>query len=173
MQAVAALTVQQIIREQDLVANVRIRGQDLMNKLKLALDKHPNVGNIRGMGLFIGIEIVENKLTKEPFDPKLNIADRLASLALLPPHNISVYPGSGGVDGVKGDHIIIAPAYNINEKDVDHIVKTISNLVHCAFKPSTFFQRRSADLKSTFYSMNNKRIKYFLDKKRAKPTIHI
>lgn len=136
-----------------------------MDKLKLALDNHPDVGNIRGMGLFICIEFVENKITKQPFDPKLNIADRLATLGLSRPHNISVYPGSGGVDGVKGDHIIIAPAYNITPKDVDHIAKTVSNLIHCAFKKTTFFQRRSADLKSTFYSLNNKRIKYFLEKK--------
>lgn len=127
-----------------------------MDKLNLELGFHPHVGDIRGMGLFIGIEFVANKMTKESFDPKLNIADKLTSLALLPPYNISLYPGSGGVDGIKGDHFIIAPAYNITEKDVDHIVAMVSNLVHDAFKQSTFLQRNLASLKSTYYSIKNK-----------------
>jgi hypothetical protein len=149
------------------VENAAIKGADLMYKLKLALDKHPHVGNIRGMGLFIGIEFVANKITKGAFDPKLNIAEKLATLALLPPYNISLYPGSGGVDGTRGDHFIIAPAYNITQEEVDHIVRMVSNLVHDAFKQTTYLQRKYANLKRTFYSLNNIR-KDFLDRNKVR-----
>lgn len=146
--------------------NSRILGADLMKKLKAVLDKHPHVGDIRGKGLFIGIEFVANKKTKEPFDPKLGIAGKLADLALSHPFNISVYPGTGTKDGIKGDHIILAPAYNITVKDVDHIVEVVSAVVNTAFRQCTFYERKSADLKNTYRSMKEKLSKLFFGKKK-------
>lgn len=95
---------------------------------------HPNVGDIRGKGLFLGIEFVEDKETKEPFDPKFGIAQKILDLAISPPYNMTVYPGTGTVDGVRGDHIIIAPSYPVTDKDLDHIVKVISSVIHEVFK---------------------------------------
>lgn len=161
LQAAIAYVTQLIIREEKLVENVAKLGPVLMVKLKRALDEHPHVGNIRGMGFFIGIEFVANQITKEPFDPKLNIAEKLTALALTPPYNMSFYPGTGGVDGIKGDHFIIAPAYNITEKDVNHIVKVVSDLIHDAFKQSTYLERKYADLNSTLYRFNNKKVNTF------------
>jgi adenosylmethionine-8-amino-7-oxononanoate aminotransferase/NADH:ubiquinone oxidoreductase subunit 3 (subunit A) len=157
LQLAAVSAVQEIILEEKLLENMAKLSPYLIKKLKLALDKHPNVGDIRGMGFFIGIEFVVNKITKEPFDPKLNIAEKLASFALLPPYEMSFYPGSAGADGTRGDHLLIAPAYNITVKEVDHIVAKASDLIHDSFKQSTYLDRMSADLKSTFYSLEKKK----------------
>jgi adenosylmethionine-8-amino-7-oxononanoate aminotransferase len=70
----AALEVQRIIAEEDLVANVRKQGALLGQLLKEKLEKHPAVGDIRGKGLFWGIEFVSNKATKEPFAPEEGVA---------------------------------------------------------------------------------------------------
>lgn len=82
IQAAAALKVLEIIEKENLLANVVLRGDSLKAKLIAALGKHPNIGDIRGSGLFIGIEIVANRYTKEPFDPKLNIAQKLVDMAV-------------------------------------------------------------------------------------------
>jgi len=132
-----------------------------MRKLKLALDDHPHVGNIRGMGLFIGIEFVANKSTKEPFDHRLNLAYKLTTLALSKPYSISLYPGSGGVDGVRGDHFIISPPYNINEKDVDYIVDKVSLLINKAFSQATYLEIMRAYLNKHSNIFSNK-IKTFI-----------
>jgi len=161
LQAAAALTVQQIIRREGLVENAAKMGADLMRKLKLALDDHPHVGNIRGMGLFIGIEFVANKSTKEPFDHRLNLAYKLTTLALSKPYSISLYPGSGGVDGVRGDHFIISPPYNINEKDVDYIVDKVSLLINKAFSQATYLEIMRAYLNKHSNIFSNK-IKTFI-----------
>ena len=74
-----------------------------------------------------------NKVTKEPFDPKLGLARKIVDLAISPKFNMTIYPGTGTVDGVKGDHIIIAPPFIIKKKDVDYIVKVVSAVVHDVF----------------------------------------
>lgn len=133
VQAAAALEVQRIIREDKLMNNVIKQGAYLEKRLKAVLGDHPNVGDIRGRGLFWGLEFVKDKMTKEPFDSKLGVAQKILDLAISPPFNMTVYPGTGTVDGVRGDHIIIAPSYIVTEKDVDHIVKVISAVVHIIF----------------------------------------
>lgn len=132
--ASAALEVQKILREDNLLENVRTQGTYMEEQLKLLLGNHPNVGDIRGKGLFWGIEFVRDKETKEPFDPKLGMAQRVLDCAISPPHNMCVYPGGGTVDGKSGDHIILAPSYIITKEDVDHITKVISDVIHEVFK---------------------------------------
>ena len=127
--AAAALEVQRIVREENLLDNVIKQGKYLEERLKAKIGDHPNVGDIRGKGLFWGLEFVENKATKEPFDPKLRVAQKILDLAISPPFNMTVYPGTGSVDGVRGDHIILAPAYTITKDDVDHIVRVISGVI--------------------------------------------
>ncbi|RMZ68648.1 aminotransferase [Pyrenophora seminiperda CCB06] len=129
MACAAGLAVQQIVQDDCLIENVREKGDKLMKKLMARLESHPNVGNIRGKGFFYGIEFVQDKKSKTPFDRKLNIAWRIHELGLKDGYNIYIYPGSGTVDGDRGDHIIIAPAFNITNVDIDIIVESVGKLV--------------------------------------------
>ncbi|KAI1809859.1 exocyst complex protein exo70 [Poronia punctata] len=130
----AALEVQRIIREERLIDNVSKMGNLLSTRLKELLGSHPNVGDIRGRGLFWGIEFVKDKTTKEPFPGSSNVSFEMSQLGLTNPYSIAVYPGSGTVDGVNGDHIIISPAYNITQADVEIIATTVQRLVEDYFK---------------------------------------
>lgn len=129
----AIVAVQRIIRESRLVDNVRIMGALLGKLLHDSLDSHPNVGDIRGRGLFWGIELVQDKTTKTPFPPADHVAMELNELGLSPPYSIVVYPGGGTVDGVSGDHIIIAPAYTVTAEDIEYVARTVARLVEDFF----------------------------------------
>nr|ATI20222.1 putative aminotransferase [Juglanconis oblonga] len=134
IQAAAALEVLRIIQEDNLLDNVTKLGVYFEQALKAVLGDHPNVGNIRGQGLFLGIEFVKAKESKEPFHLNMGIASKILDMAISPQFNMTVYPGTGTVDGVHGDHIILAPPYIITKKDVDHIIKVVSSVVHLVFK---------------------------------------
>lgn len=134
VQAAASLEVQRILREENLLENVRIQGAYLETLLNSYLRHHPNVGDIRGKGLFWGIEFVKDKETKSPFDPKLAVASRVQKLALSEPYNMTVYPGTGCADGMAGDHIILAPAYIITKKEIERIAQTITEVIRSVFK---------------------------------------
>ena len=131
--AVAALKVHQIIKEEDLLSNVKKVGDYLGKTLKAKLSNHKNVGDIRGEGFFWGVEFVKDKITKEPFDSKLGVSREIVDLAKSPEFNMTFYPGTGTVDGVNGDHIIIAPPFIVTEQDVDHIVKVVSAVIDRIF----------------------------------------
>ncbi|KAL1852825.1 hypothetical protein VTK73DRAFT_9130 [Phialemonium thermophilum] len=131
----AALEVQRIIRDEDLLSNVRTKGPHLSKSLFQKLGGHPNVGDIRGRGLFWGIEFVKNKETGEPFPLSDQVAMEISELALGKEYAISVYPGTGTArDGLAGDHIILAPPYNITGDDVELITSTVKRLVEDYFK---------------------------------------
>ncbi|KAI3331385.1 exocyst complex protein exo70 [Ustulina deusta] len=127
----AALEVQKIIREDNLVQNVWKMGGLLSAKLKDLLASHPNVGDIRGSGLFWGVEFVTDKTSNRPFPSSFGVASGIAEMGLTEPYCIAVYPGSGTADGINGDHIIIAPPYNISPADVETIATTVQRLVEC------------------------------------------
>ncbi|RPB03321.1 aminotransferase [Choiromyces venosus 120613-1] len=128
----AALEVQRIVREQSLVSNVARMGKYLSNLLKSKLGDHPYVGDIRGKGLFWGLEFVENKTTKEPFDPKLGVSMRVFQKGM--DTGMSFYPGNGTADGVKGDHVLIAPMYDVTEEDCDFIVGKVLGVIEAVFE---------------------------------------
>ena len=148
LQAIVVNVLQCFFREENLVEKSAEMGAYIKEELIKAIGNHPHVGDIRGTGLFIAVEMVVNKITKEPFHPSLNIGQKITSLGLRHPYNISLYPGSGCVDGIRGDHFIISPAYNITKKDADLIVARVSALIHDAFKQSTYFQRKFAAFKN-------------------------
>lgn len=125
----ASLAVQKIIRTTDLLTNVKTQGKYLEKLLHHRLDAHPNVGDVRGRGLFWGIELVKDKASKEPFDPKIKVAQKLHELGMSSKYSISIYPGQGTVDGVRGDHIMLAPAYNITKDEVLLIVDRVSAMI--------------------------------------------
>ena len=105
--AVAAMEVQGFIMENDLLKNVKNQGDYLGKSLRDNLSGHPNVGDIRGQGLFLGIELVEDKVTKNPFNPELRVAHKIVNLAKSPEFNMTFYPGVGTVDGVKGTTLLL------------------------------------------------------------------
>ncbi|KAK5138539.1 hypothetical protein LTR08_000127 [Meristemomyces frigidus] len=130
----AALEVQRIIAEGDLIANVRKQGALLGRLLVEKLAAHPAVGDIRGSGLFWAIEFVADKATKEPFETHEAVAMGIHELGMQEPFNISLYPGTGTADGRRGDHIILAPAYTVSEADVHHIVDTTMKVIRTFFR---------------------------------------
>ncbi|KAI3398841.1 hypothetical protein diail_8532 [Diaporthe ilicicola] len=125
----AVVAVQRIIQEGNLVANVRIMGELLGKSLQARLGSHKNVGDIRGRGLFWAIEFVQDKATKAPFPAKNNVSMEISELGLTGEYSVMVYPGAGTVDGVQGDHIIIAPPYTVTSEDIEHVVLSVSRLV--------------------------------------------
>ncbi len=125
----AALEVQRIIREEKLLSNVQAMGALLSKGLRGRLEGHPNVGDIRGRGLFWGIEFVADKKTLDPFPAEEHVAIAISELGLTPQYGIGVYPGSGSADGIRGDHIIISPAFNVRKDDIEWIVDTVARLV--------------------------------------------
>ncbi|KAK5715746.1 hypothetical protein LTR17_016656 [Elasticomyces elasticus] len=129
----AALEVQKIIQEQDLVSNVRKQGGLLGKLLKERLSKHPAVGDIRGKGLFWGIEFVKDKSTKQPFEPGEAVAMGIHELGMQEPWNISLYPGTGSVDGRCGDHILVAPAYTVTAQEIKYLVDTTARVIEKFF----------------------------------------
>lgn len=150
----AALEVQRIIQDDDLVSNVRMQGKLLGQLLSEKLSTHRFVGNVRGQGLFWGIEFVRDKATKAPFDPADAVAMGIHELGkypfrmknlvqrnmtadtivgMQPPFNISLYPGTGTADGVKGDHILIAPAYNVTSDEIRMIVDVVAAVIEGFF----------------------------------------
>ncbi|KAF7595693.1 hypothetical protein BBP40_005137 [Aspergillus hancockii] len=118
----AAFEVQQIIKEENLLENVRDLGEYLGNRLKERLGDHKHVGDIRGRGFFWGIEFVKNKETKEPFSAEQKIAPLIQKTGVSE-YSISFIPGVGVADGKNGDIVQIAPPYNVTRADIDLIVE--------------------------------------------------
>lgn len=130
----AALEVQAIIKRDSLIENARSMGQRLGDGLKLALGGHPHVGDIRGRGLLWAIEFVQEKATKAPFPTSAGIARKVRQVGMREPHNIALYPGGGTADGVVGDHVMIAPAYNVTSFEVDLIIRLVTDVIQETFK---------------------------------------
>jgi adenosylmethionine-8-amino-7-oxononanoate aminotransferase len=123
----AALAVNKILRQPDMMPRVRASGIRLEKALRDGLRDHPHVGDIRGKGLFWGLEFVADRSTKEPFDPKMGVAIGIHNLGMEEPYSFSIYPGSGTMDGKRGDHVLIAPPYTCTDEEIDLIAaKTIS-----------------------------------------------
>lgn len=120
----AALAVQETIEQEDLLANVRRMGRALESRLRETFGKHPHAGDIRGRGLFWGIELVEDRSEKKPFDPALKVHARIKREAME--RGLICYPSGGTADGISGDHILLAPPYIINESHIEEIVRTLS-----------------------------------------------
>lgn len=132
----AVVAVQQIIQENHLISNVRAMGKLLEERLRDSIGQHPNVGDIRGRGLFWGIELVQDKSTKAPFPSTANVAMKVNELGLTESYSIVVYPGTGTVDGLVGDHIILAPPYTVTAGDIEYIVQTVTRLIEDFFPAS-------------------------------------
>ncbi|KAL8709278.1 MAG: hypothetical protein Q9225_007478 [Loekoesia sp. 1 TL-2023] len=107
-------------------------GEYLEAELRKHLSDHPNVGDIRGRGLFWGVEFVKDKASKEHFDKSQGIADAVHVLAL--DRGVSIYPGAGTADGVHGDHFLVAPPYNVSKEEIDHTVSVMQSSIEDVFE---------------------------------------
>ena len=118
-----ALVVQQRLHEGGLLARVNPTGRLLEQKLRAAFGSHPHVGDIRGRGLFWGVELVLDRASKQAFDPALRLHARLKKAALAA--GLMCYPMGGSVDGRRGDHVLLAPPFIIEESQLDEIVNIL------------------------------------------------
>jgi len=116
----AALAVQQTIQDEDLLSNVLARGEQLRAALRQALAEHPHVGDVRGRGLFVGVELVAERDTKAAIDPVLRTHAKVKAEAMS--RGLLVYPMGGTIDGKSGDHILLAPPFICTAADIDEIV---------------------------------------------------
>ena len=116
----AGLAVQKIVRRDNLVAKATADGEYVFGRLGKALGNLDFIGDIRGRGLFIGIELVADRETKEPYDPNLQLFARVRETAFA--NGLICYPTGGNVDGVRGDQIILSPPYTATRDELDEIV---------------------------------------------------
>jgi adenosylmethionine-8-amino-7-oxononanoate aminotransferase len=91
-----------------------------MESLRRTFGDHPHVGDIRGRGLFVGLEFVRDRATGEPFDPALQVHATLKRLAM--DNGLMCYPMGGTIDGRRGDHVLLAPPFTATEDEIDEIV---------------------------------------------------
>jgi hypothetical protein len=122
-----ALAVQKRLHEDGLLKKVTPMGALLERKLRDAFENHPHVGDIRGRGLFRGVEIVEDRATKKPFDPKLRMHARVKRKAMQA--GLMCYPMGGTIDGVQGDHVLLAPPFIVDETQLDELVDKLGDAI--------------------------------------------
>ncbi len=128
--AATANKVVEIIARPETLANVNAMGARLQNGLEAVLGASPYVGDIRGRGLFRGIELVADRDTKAPFDPSRKIHAKIKRHAMA--RGLISSPMGGTIDGIHGDHILLAPPYIIETDDVDLIIERIADAINAA-----------------------------------------
>nr|WP_280530977.1 aspartate aminotransferase family protein [Shinella yambaruensis] len=130
MAAAAGLAVQQVIRRENLLANVVAMGAELESQLVERLGNHHHVGDIRGRGLFRGVELVADRAGKQPFDPKFKLNGLIKKEAMA--RGLMVYPMGGTIDGRQGDHVLIAPPFIVERADITRIVERLGDAIDAA-----------------------------------------
>jgi len=126
----AALAVQRVIRRDKLLDNVVRQGDLLQRRLRERFGNHHHVGDIRGRGLFQGIELVEGRGEKKSFDPALKLNARIKAEAMA--RGLLVYPMGGTIDGARGDHVLLAPPFIVQPQDIETIVERLGGAIDAA-----------------------------------------
>tara|TARA_R110002020_G_scaffold475604_2_gene711263 strand:+ start:27102 stop:28379 length:1278 start_codon:yes stop_codon:yes gene_type:complete len=121
--AVGCAVIKEML-ENDLFAQVRARGEYLSAQLQHRFGQHPHIGDIRGRGLFQGIEIVEDRESKTPFDPARGLAGRIKKAAFA--EGLACYPMAGTRDGRLGDHVLLAPPFIATEAELDGALDSLA-----------------------------------------------
>lgn len=130
--AAASLAVQQTIQRERLLDNVQARGAELFSALGQRFETHPHIGDIRGRGLFIGLELVADRETKTPFVAEMPLATLLHKAAME--NGLMIYPGGGTIDGKQGHHILLAPAFIFESTHVEELVDKLAVSIDAAIK---------------------------------------
>jgi adenosylmethionine-8-amino-7-oxononanoate aminotransferase len=128
-----ALAVHKRLHQGGLLARVNPMGALLENALRAAFADHPHIGDIRGRGLFWGIELVQDRATKQPFDPAFRLHARLKQHAL--DAGLLCYPMGGTIDGVAGDHVVLAPPFISEPAQVEELVEKLKKGLRNAIQP--------------------------------------
>ena len=128
----AALAVQKAIESRGLLARVNQLGDGLRARLQASLGDHPHVGDIRGRGLFQGIELVADRESKAAFDPALKLHAKLKQAAMA--EGLMCYPMGGTLDGQRGDHILLAPPFILENHHLDEIAGKLLTAINTTLK---------------------------------------
>jgi adenosylmethionine-8-amino-7-oxononanoate aminotransferase len=128
--AAAGLAVLRAILGRGLLAQVEARGASLRAALEARFGQHPHVGDIRGRGLFLGLELVADRAAKAPFDPALGLAARVKRAAFEA--GLICYPMGGTVDGWQGDHVLLAPPFIISEDEIAQLTDRLAQALEAA-----------------------------------------
>lgn len=126
----AGNAVLDFLESHKLFARVSPAGETLRGALRPLLE-HRNVGEIRGLGLLMGVEFVKDKASREPFAREENIADKIRQAALV--EGVLTYPAQGCVDGVRGDHILLAPPFIISAEESSIIADVLRGALERVF----------------------------------------
>ena len=110
-----------------LIKQAAVTGDYFADRLQAQFGQHPHVGDIRGRGMFRGIEFVADRETKQPFDPELKVAARLKAAAM--DNGLICYPMSGTIDGRQGDHVLLAPPFICTRAQIDELVGKLSDSI--------------------------------------------
>jgi len=120
----AALAVQKVIQCDKLVAAVKENGAYLRQLLSDRFGAHPHVGDIRGRGFFMSLELVQERARKTTFDPALKLHAKIKAQAMR--NGLLVYPMGGTIDGLNGDHVLLAPPFIATRADLEQIVDLLA-----------------------------------------------
>jgi adenosylmethionine-8-amino-7-oxononanoate aminotransferase len=130
MACAAALAVQRVLKRDRLVERCAHQGAKLATRLQAAFGDHPHVGDIRGRGLFRALEFVADRASKAPFDPTQKMAARIRAAAMAT--GLLCYPMSGTIDGKRGDHVLLAPPFIVDDAELDLAVDRLRQAVDAA-----------------------------------------
>ncbi|MFZ9813209.1 MAG: aminotransferase class III-fold pyridoxal phosphate-dependent enzyme, partial [Burkholderiaceae bacterium] len=119
-----AVAVLDVMAREKIVEGVTEKGARLRAALTDSLSDAPWVGDIRGRGLFIGIELVQDRESKKPFAPELKLHAKVKQRAL--DHGLMCYPMGGTLDGQRGDHILLAPPLVMPDHELDEVVRRLT-----------------------------------------------
>jgi adenosylmethionine-8-amino-7-oxononanoate aminotransferase len=126
----AGLAVQRIIERDQLLARVRTAGSALQESLRRSLARFDEVGDVRGRGFFIGVELVKDRRSRAPFGPERGLSYEVGQRAFA--DGLICYPCSGNVDGAAGDTLILAPPYNAGDSELEEIIVKLTRAIGAA-----------------------------------------
>jgi adenosylmethionine-8-amino-7-oxononanoate aminotransferase len=118
------------LKTHNLFDRVALAGETLRKSLS-RLENHQHVGQVRGLGLLMGVEFVKDKATREPFPKETGIAEKIRQAAF--DKNVLLYPGQGTVDGVRGDHVLLAPPFIIQAQECEQIADALQHALKTVF----------------------------------------
>jgi len=130
----AGLAVQRALRDRNLIPQVQRLGRALEARLRARFADHPHVGDIRGRGLFWGLELVADRATKAPFDPGQRVNAKIKQRAME--EGLLCYPMGGTIDGARGDHVLVAPPFIVTEGQLDELVDKLGRAIDAAIAAS-------------------------------------
>lgn len=119
--AAVARAVLRRLKEASLVEASREKGERLLKELTAALADHSYVGDVRGLGLMIGIELVRDRATKQPFPRAARVTERVVAAANE--DGLLLYSSTGCADGTEGDLIMLGPPFIITDAELSEAVE--------------------------------------------------